>query len=143
LRRRDILCANDEHGPDQWLARIGPRIDDPPGFVGSNIEGVLRGQERKIVEEGHLVRKDLTHGNWDKLSASVAEIGSSAEEIFAVYHEVQKKVGKNEMKNIPFDVKQISRSDVFSCNRETEKETGIPFITDVEDDKAKKVLLAK
>jgi hypothetical protein len=140
-----------------------------PGFVGSNIEGVLRGQEREIVEEGRLVRKDLTHGNWDKLPASVAEIGSSAEEIFAGYHEVQKKVGKNEMKNIPFgaiaiwtladklaaglqqllagarkfDVKQISRNDVFSCNRETEAETGIPFITDVEDDAAKKVLLGK
>ncbi|MGD0650973.1 MAG: glutamate synthase-related protein [Verrucomicrobiia bacterium] len=140
-----------------------------PGFVGSNIEGVLRGQEREIVEEGRIVRKDMTHGNWDKLPAAVSEIGTSAEEIFAGYYEVQKKVGKHEMKNIPygaiaiwtladklaaglqqllagarkFDVSEISRSDVFSCNRETEKETGIPFITEVEDDKAKKILSAK
>lgn len=140
-----------------------------PGFVGSNIEGVLRGQEREIVEEGRIVRKDMTHGNWDKLPATVLEIGDAPEEIFAGYYDVQKKVGKDEMKNIPFgaiaiwtladklaaglqqllagcrkfDVKEISRSDIFSCNRETERETGIPFITDAEDDKAKKILLGK
>jgi hypothetical protein len=99
----------------------------------------------------------------------VSEIGTSPEEIFAGYYEVQKKVGKNEMKNVPygaiaiwtladklaaglqqllagarkFDVSEISRTDVFSCNRETEKETGIPFITEVEDDKAKTILSAK
>jgi hypothetical protein len=140
-----------------------------PGFVGSNIEGVLRGQEREIVEEGRIVRKDMTHGNWDKLPASVSEIGSAPEAIFAGYADVQKKVGKNEMKNVPFGaiaiwtladklaaglqqllagcrkfkVSEISRSDIFACNRETEKETGIPFITDVEDDKAKKLLATK
>jgi len=126
-----------------------------PGFLGSNIEGAL-----------HPERKEKVKGNWDKLPASVAEFGNAAEEIFAGYYDVQKKVGKEEMKNIPygaiavwtladklkaglqqlsagarkFSVKEISRSDIFSCNRETERETGIPFITDWQDDKAKKIL---
>lgn len=140
-----------------------------PGFVGSNIEGVLRGQEREIVEEGRIVRKDMTHGNWDKLPGTVLEIGDAPEEIFAGYGDVQKKIGKDEMKHIPygaiaiwtladklaagvqqlmagcrkFNISEIDRSDIFSCNRETEKETGIPFITDVEDDAAKKILAGK
>lgn len=126
-----------------------------PGFLGSNIEGAL-----------HPERKEKVKGNWDKLPASVAEFGTTAEEIFAGYYDVQKKVGKDEMKNIPygaicvwtladklaaglqqllagvrkFSVKAISREDILSCNRETEKETKIPFITDYQDDKAKKIL---
>jgi glutamate synthase domain-containing protein 2 len=126
-----------------------------PGFLGSNIEGAL-----------HPERREKVKGNWDKLPASVAEFGNTAEEIFAGYYDVQKKVGKEEMKNIPygaiavwtladklkaglqqllagarkFSVKEISRSDICSCNRETERETGIPFITDWQDDKAKKIL---
>jgi len=126
-----------------------------PGFLGSNIEGAL-----------HPERREKVKGNWDKLPPSVAEFGNTPEEIFAGYYEVQKKVGKEEMKNIPygaicvwtladklkaglqqllagvrkFSVKEISRSDILSCNRETERETGIPFITDWQDDKAKKIL---
>ncbi|MCM8757556.1 MAG: glutamate synthase-related protein [Candidatus Omnitrophica bacterium] len=126
-----------------------------PGFLGSNIQGVLKPQDKEKV-----------HGNWDKLPASVSEFGQTAEEIFAGYYDVQKKVGKEEMKNIPygaiaiwtlcdklacglqqllagarkFSVKAITRSDISSANRETEKETGIPFITDLEDIKAKKIL---
>jgi hypothetical protein len=140
-----------------------------PGFLGSNVEGVLRGQEREVIQDGSLVSKDTVHGNWDKLAAAVSEIGSSADEIFAGYYEVQKKVGREEMTNIPygaiaiwtladklvaglqqllagarkFDIKQISRSDLVACNRETERETGIPFITDVADAKARKILSAK
>jgi hypothetical protein len=105
-------------------------------------------------------------GNWDKIPASVAEFGSTAEELFAGYYDLQKKVGKDEMKNIPlgavafwtladklaaglqqlmagarrFTLKAISRQDIFSANRETEKETGVQFITDAADDKAKKIM---
>ena len=126
-----------------------------PGFLGSNIEGALNPDAKEKV-----------HGNWDKLPNSVAEFGTTPDEIFAGYYDVQKKVGKEEMKNIPFgaiavwtlcdklaagvqqlmagarrfSVKAISREDIFSANRETEKETGIPFITDTDDDKAKKIL---
>ncbi|MCX8109929.1 MAG: glutamate synthase-related protein [Syntrophorhabdaceae bacterium] len=126
-----------------------------PGFVGSNIEGVLRPERRKVV-----------NGNWDDLAPAVKELGSTPEEIFAGYYDVQKKVGEDEMKNIPFgaiaiwtladklaaglqqlmagarkfSLPEISRKDLFSGNRETEKETGIPFITDVLDEQAKNIL---
>jgi glutamate synthase domain-containing protein 2 len=126
-----------------------------PGYLGSNIEGVLNPSV-----------KDKVKGSWDKLPASVSEFGQTSEEIFAGYYDVQKKVGKNEMKNIPlgaiaiwtlcdklaagvqqlmagarkFSIKTISRDDIFSANRETEKETGIPFITDLQDDAAQKIL---
>jgi glutamate synthase domain-containing protein 2 len=126
-----------------------------PGFLGSNIEGVLRPENKEKV-----------NCNWDKLPASVAEFGSKPEEIFAGWYEVEKKVGKNEIKNIPFgavacwtladklkaglqqlmagarkfSVSAISRDDLFSANSETEEVTGIPFITEAEDDVAKKIL---
>jgi glutamate synthase domain-containing protein 2 len=126
-----------------------------PGFVGSNIEGVLKPENRASV-----------NGNWDELSPAVKELGSSADEIFAGYYDVQKRVGAAEMKNIPFgaiamwtladklaaglqqlmagarkfNLKDISRQDIFSANRDVERETGIPFITDVLDERAKKIL---
>ncbi|HPP05569.1 MAG TPA: glutamate synthase-related protein [Spirochaetota bacterium] len=128
-----------------------------PGYLGSNIEGAL-----------HPERKAKVNGHWDSLPKTVSERGNKPEEIFAGYYEVEKKVGKNEMKNIPygaiavwtlsdklgaglqqllagarkFSVKDISRSDIFSANRETERETKIPFITDVEDQSAKKILMS-
>lgn len=94
------------------------------------------------------------------------ELGATAEEIFAGYYDVQKKVGEKEMKNIPygaiamwtftdklcaglqqlmagarrFSLPEISRNDIFSGNRETEMETKIPFITDVLDESAKNIL---
>ena len=128
-----------------------------PGYLGSNIEGVLNPQSKAKV-----------NGNWDSLPKSVAELGSSAEEIFAGYYDVQKKVGKNEMKNIPygaiaiwtladklaagvqqlmagarrFSLDSITRNDIFAGNRETEKETGLTFITDAGDQSAKQILNA-
>jgi hypothetical protein len=126
-----------------------------PGFLGANIEGVLKPE-----------RKAAVSGNWNELAKSVAEIGNQPEEIFAGYYDVQKKVGAKEMKNIPFgaiavwtladklaaglqqllagarrfNISEISRFDLTSGNRETERETGIPFITEVQDEKAKRLL---
>jgi hypothetical protein len=126
-----------------------------PAFVGSNIEGVL-----------HPERKGKVNGNWDSLPPTVSQLGLKAEEIFAGYHEVKKKVGEEEMKNIPygaiaiwtladklaaglqqlmagarkFSLKAISREDIASANRETERETKIPFITDIKDDVAINIL---
>ena len=127
-----------------------------PGFLGSNIEGVL------IPD-----RKEIVCGHWEKLPNNVTESGTnSPAEIFAGYYDVEKKVGKSEMKNIPygaiavwtladklaaglqqfmagarkFSLSSISRDDLYSGNRETEAETGIPFITDVGDKKARKIL---
>ncbi len=126
-----------------------------PGFLGANIEGVLKPENKQKV-----------NGNWDKLPASVSQFGSKPEEIFACYYEVEKKVGKEEMKNIPFgaialytlcdklaaglqqlmagarkfSVSLISREDIYSCNRETEQFTGIALITEAENEIAKEIL---
>jgi hypothetical protein len=126
-----------------------------PGFIGANIEGTVYPE-----------RKEKLNGNWDELPKFISDMGTRPEEIFAEYYEVQKKVGKDEMKNIPygavavwtlsdklkaglqqllagvrkFSVGAISRTDIFSANRETEEVTGIPFITDVEEESALKIL---
>ncbi len=126
-----------------------------PGYLGANIEGVLNPE-----------RKEELCGNWDKLPKSVSAIGSKPEDIFSSYFDIQKKLGKDEMKNIPygamafwtmadklscglqqlmagarkFALEQISRDDLFSANRETEKETGITHCADVNDEFAKKIL---
>ena len=128
-----------------------------PGYLGSNIEGVLH-PERK----GHL------HGNWDSLPKIVERMGNTPEAIFAGYQDVKKKVGADEMKNIPFgaiaiwtladklaaglqqllagarrfSLSEIRREDISSANRETERETGIKFITDFQDEIAKDILNA-
>lgn len=126
-----------------------------PAFLGANIEGVLHPEKRAAL-----------NGNWDKLPPAIAEMGMSAEEIFAGYYDVQAKVGIDYMKEIPygaigvwtladklaaglqqfmagarkFTVSEISRDDIFACNRETADETGIGFITKVQDESAKKIL---
>ncbi len=126
-----------------------------PGFVGANIEGALNPD-----------RKEKVFGNWDKLPKTVTDIGTKPVEIFASYFDLQKKVGKKEMENIPygaiafytladklaaglqqlmagarkFSLDKIARADLFSGNRETEKETGIPHVSDINDEAAKKIL---
>ena len=134
----------------------GTRHDDP-GFLGANIEGALHPERRAEVS-----------GNWDNLPKTVSELGSTAETIFAGYHALEAKLGKSEMKKIPygaiamwtnldriaaglqqlmagarkFNMSEIARTDIATINRETEKETGIPFITEVNDETAKNILLA-
>jgi hypothetical protein len=126
-----------------------------PGFLGSNIEGVLKPANKAKV-----------NGNWDKLPKSVSDRGETVEEIFAGYYDVQKKVGVDLMKELPFgaiamwgmldklgaglqqlmagarkfSIPALDRDDLACVNRETEKETGISFITDIGDEKAKEIL---
>lgn len=126
-----------------------------PGFVGANIEGAFNPN-----------RKEEVFGNWDKLPKTVTDIGTKPEEIFASYFDLQKQVGKKEMKNIPygaiafytmadklacglqqlmagarkFSLDKIARTDLFSGNRETARETGIPHVSDINDEGAKKIL---
>ena len=40
-----------------------------------------------------------------------------------------------------FTLRDISRDDLASANRETERETGIPFITEAQDEAARRILL--
>ena len=126
-----------------------------PGFVGSNIQGALFPD----------LRGDL-NGHWAELPRTVKAVGNSAKEIFAGYFDVEKKVGKDEMKNIPFgaiafytmadklycgmqqllagarkfSVTQITREDIFAGNRETADETGIMHMCDANDQSARKIL---
>ena len=127
-----------------------------PGYLGANIEGVL-----------HPERKEAISGNWDKLPKSITDVGTTPEELFACYFDVQKKIGADEMKHVPygaiafwtltdklgcglqqlmagarkFNLKQVSRNDIFSANRETERETGIAHCADTNDAFAKKILM--
>ena len=50
-----------------------------PGFVGDNIEAVLKGK---------------TERNWKELPSTVAQYGSTPEQIFASYSAVEEKYGK-------------------------------------------------
>lgn len=130
-----------------------------PAYIGSNIEGVL-----------HPDRREKLNGNWETLPKWMErEIGYSPEELFAGYFDLQKKVGIEEMKNIPFgaiaiwtladklaagvqqlmagarhfNMEELSRADLFSGNRETAEITGIPFMLDAKDELAKNILKMK
>jgi glutamate synthase domain-containing protein 2 len=129
-----------------------------PGFLGSNIEGVLKPANKVKV-----------NGNWDSLPPTVKEHGESAEEIFAGYHEVEKKLGKDAMKEIPFgavamwgaldklgaglqqlmagqrkfNLASIDRDDIAAATRETARETGLGFITEIGDEAAREILKKK
>jgi hypothetical protein len=126
-----------------------------PGYLGSNIEGVI-----------HPDRKQRVNGHWDALPKNVLEVGKHPEEIFAAWEMVKAKVGADEMDNIPFgaiamygycdklaaglqqfmagarkfNLSEITRSDLMAANRETAEETGIPYMTDAQDDAAKAIL---
>jgi glutamate synthase domain-containing protein 2 len=126
-----------------------------PGYLGANVEGAL-----------HPDRKARVNGNWDKLPKTVSDIGTTPEDIFACYFDIQKKIGKDEMKHIPygamafwtlvdkltcglqqlmagarkFSLNQLSRNDLFAANRETARETGIAHCADYNDESAKKIL---
>jgi len=126
-----------------------------PGFVGANIQGALNPE----------IRGDV-YGHWPELPKTVRAVGNSAKEIFAGYFDVEKKVGKDEMKNIPygaialytmadklycglqqllagarkFSVTQLTRNDIFAGNRETARETGILHMCQANDESAKKIL---
>jgi glutamate synthase domain-containing protein 2 len=126
-----------------------------PGFLGSNIEGALHPERRAQVS-----------GNWDSLPGTVNEVGIRAEEIFAGYFDVQKKIGTKAMAEVPygaiaiwtlcdklraglqqlmagarkFSMPEIRRDDLMAANRETEQELGIPFMTEALDHRAKNIL---
>jgi len=126
-----------------------------PGFLGSNIEGVFKPEKRADV-----------CGHWEELPPSVKGIGTYPEEIFAGWEAVQEKVGRDEMENIPFgaiamygyadklgcglqqfmagarkfSIDQLARGDLMAANFETAKVTGIPYMTELQNDSALAIL---
>ena len=128
-----------------------------PGFLGSNIEGVFKPDRRAEI-----------FGHWEELPAAVKENGTNPEEIFAGWEAVKEKVGIQEMDAIPFgaialygyvdklscglqqfmagarkfSLPSIRRDDLMAANLETAETTGIPYLTDTQDDLAKTILLS-
>ena len=126
-----------------------------PGFLGANIEGAIYPERRADV-----------NGNWNERPKNVLEVGKTADEIFSCYHDLEDKLGKDEIGNIPygaiafytladklgcglqqlmagarkFSLNKITRQEIFSGNRETARETGIPHVADVNDESARKIL---
>ncbi|MDR1314962.1 MAG: FMN-binding glutamate synthase family protein [Deltaproteobacteria bacterium] len=129
-----------------------------PGFLGSNIEGVLKPANKAKV-----------NGNWDALPSTVSRHGDAPESIFAAWHDVKSRVGADAMKEIPFGavamwgmldklgaglqqlmagqrkfaLKALERSDIAAANRETARETGLSYITEIGDEKAREILKKK
>lgn len=117
-----------------------------PGMVGKNI--------RAWLDEG-------------KLPNTVSRFGSTPQEIFVNYEDVQNIVGADEMKNIPlgalgiysyaekikvglqqlmagarcFSVPVISQKELMSLTEECTKVTGIPYLMDAYREEAMKVLM--
>jgi len=102
----------------------------------------------------------------NNLPKTISDFGSTPEEIFVCYKDVENIVGKNEMKNIPlgavgiysysekikvglqqlmagtrnFSVPVISRSDIMALTEECAKITGITYIMNAYREEAMKVL---
>jgi hypothetical protein len=128
-----------------------------PGYLGSNIQGVIKPDTRQQV-----------NGRWDELPKTVTDYGNTAEEIFAGYEAVAKKVGSDEIKNIPFGaiamygyadklacgvqqflagarkftLSELTRDDLMAGNNETAEITGLPLMTQAGDEAAKEILKA-
>jgi glutamate synthase domain-containing protein 2 len=126
-----------------------------PGFLGSNIEGVLKPANRGKV-----------NGNWDELPKSVSQFGDTPESIFAGYYPLREKLGAKAIEEIPygaiamwtlvdkfgaglqqfmagcrrFKLDEIRRSDIVAGNHEVAKETGLQHICAAGDEFAKAIL---
>lgn len=126
-----------------------------PAFLGCNIEGAL-----------HPERREQVNGAWSALPKTVLDIGDTAETIFAGYHILKDRLGAEEMAHVPygaialwtmcdrlgaglqqhmagarkFTVESIGRDDITAVNRETARETGIAFVTEQEDDLARRIV---
>ena len=116
-----------------------------PGMVGKNIA--------RWIEDG-------------RLPNTVSQFGSTPEEIFVNYEDVQDIVGKDEMKNIPlgavgiysyaekikvglqqlmagtrsFNVDSITRKHLMALTEECEKVTGIPYLMNAYREEAMAIL---
>lgn len=101
-----------------------------------------------------------------KLPNTVSQFGSTVEEIFVCYEDVKKRVGANEIKNIPlgaigiysysekikvglqqlmagarcFSVPTITRRELMSLTEECAKVTGIPYLMNAYREEAMAVL---
>ena len=121
-----------------------------PGFVGDNIEGVLKnGKQTK----------------WEKLPSNVSRYGSTQEEIFISYSTLEEKFGKR-AKDLPlgaiafytfvdklkvglrqfmagarsFRLDTMKRADLIALTEEAAKVSGIQYVMDAYKEDAYKIL---
>jgi hypothetical protein len=154
-----------------YLSKMVPEYSDSANYVAS-----LATKDRHIITASGLGAIEFAMEIFKELNIVSPEMmamwfdafkhGKYPEEIFAGWEPVQAKVGKDEMKNIPygavamygfadklacglqqlmagarkFNLSEISRDDLVSANRETEEVTKIPFMTEAQEDSALKIL---
>ena len=123
-----------------------------PGFVGDNIEAVVRGGPNSVR-------------NWEKLPATVARYGDTPEQIFFTYAALKAKYG-DRVKDIPlgaialytfvdklktglsqfmagarsFRLDTVKRSDVVTLTEEAAKVSGITYVMDAFREDAEAIL---
>jgi hypothetical protein len=143
------LCA-----PYARLVCMG-RAPMIPGYVGTNIESLLRPDRREDIPK-----------HWEKLPAVIQGLGDTPEEIFAGWEAVKSKVGADAMQEIPFgaiamfgyadklaaglqqllagarkfSLSEVCRSDLMAANWETANVTGIPQTTEAQNEEALELL---
>ena len=122
-----------------------------PGFVGDNIEGVLKSKDELR--------------NWDKLPNTVSKFGGTAEEIFVTYSTLKDRYG-DRMDEIPlgavaiytfidklrtgltqfmagarsFRLDTVKRRDVVALTEEAAKVSGVKYIMDAYREEADAIL---
>ncbi len=122
-----------------------------PGFVGDNIQALLR--------------KDIDT-KWKELPKTVSEFGKTPEQIFVTYATLEEKYGKNEMAKMPlgaiamytyidklrtglsqlmagarsFRLDTVTRSDVVCLTEEAARVSKIPYVMDAGMEEAEAIL---
>ncbi len=122
-----------------------------PGFVGDNIESVIKGSNRPK--------------GWEKMPTTISRYGNAPQEIFVSYSELKEKYG-DKMKNIPlggvaiytfvdklrtgltqfmagarsFRLDTISRTDIVALTEEAAKVSGISYVMEANREDADAIL---
>lgn len=121
-----------------------------PGFVGDNIEGVLKGSKATT---------------WKKLPPSIAKYGESPEQIYVAYSTLEEKYG-DRMKDMPlgaigvytfvdklrtgltqfmagarsFRLDSVKRNDVVALSEEAARISGLTYVMDAQREEAERIL---
>ncbi len=122
-----------------------------PGFVGDNIESVLKNAEER---------------NWKELPPSVSQYGESPEHIFANYQELADHYGQDAVRKMPlgaiamytyvdklrtglaqlmagarsFRLDTMKRSDLIALTEEAAKVSGLTYVMDAQAEAAEEIL---
>ena len=115
----------------------------------NNISEVIETAEKKIFEVSKSLRSTEFKSIQDvlyKTQADIEKLSENKGDITGIptgYYELDKLTAGLQQLMAgarKFSIDQLSRNDLFAANRDTEKETGISFLTEVGDDIAKEIL---